>query len=152
MKSWRLLVSGAVLSVLIVVAISPSLISKPCKEFYRADKLIKFGGSTINTEVAQTEAQKEKGLSGKSCINNDQGMLFTFKRSGYYSFWMKNMNFPIDMVWIDVNQRVVTIKANILPSSYPKTFVSSAPAKYVLELKAGQAKKLELENNTQLDF
>ena len=55
---------------------------------------------------------------------------------GIYPFWMKNMNFPIDIIWIDENGNIVYRVINADPSSYPKTFTPSASARYVLEIPA----------------
>jgi uncharacterized membrane protein (UPF0127 family) len=79
-------------------------------------------------------------------------MLFIFDKPATYPFWMKDMKFPIDVVWLNSDHNVVTVKSNVSPASYPETFQNSAPAQYVLELKAGQAKALEINNKTNLSF
>ncbi|MDX1535781.1 MAG: DUF192 domain-containing protein, partial [Candidatus Spechtbacterales bacterium] len=60
-----------------------------------------------------------------------------FNRPGTYSFWMKEMNFPIDIIWIGEDMRVVDITKNAKPESYPKRFSPSVLAQYVLEVVAG---------------
>jgi uncharacterized membrane protein (UPF0127 family) len=81
-----------------------------------------------------------------------QGMLFAFDKPDFYQFWMKDMKFPIDMVWISENKTVNSVSANVLPSTYPKTFTSKSESKYVLELQANRAKSLNLAQGTQLKF
>jgi len=79
-------------------------------------------------------------------------MLFIFDQPGYYPFWMKDMRFPIDIAWLNVNKQVVEVQANLAPSSYPQTFTNPSPALYVLEIKAGQAAKLNLVTGTSVKF
>ncbi|MCX6751552.1 MAG: DUF192 domain-containing protein, partial [Candidatus Nomurabacteria bacterium] len=90
------------------------------------------------------EAQ-EKGLSGRKSLNEDQGMLFVFYKSEIYPFWMKDMNFAIDIIWIDEDFRVVFIKKNASTQSYPETFTPNQNARYVLEGSAGFSEKNNLK-------
>lgn len=64
-------------------------------------------------------------------------MLFVFAEAEQYSFWMKDMNYPIDIVWIDANRQVVAITENATPESYPLKFTPPVPVKYVLEVRSG---------------
>jgi hypothetical protein len=123
-----------------------------CSEIYRSDTLIKFSGGQLRAEKEQTEASREKGLGGRRCIANNQAMLFVFDKPGYYPFWMKDMKFNIDMVWLNSGKQVVYAADNVSPSSYPRTFVSDKPAQYVVEVAAGQASKLGLVSGRQLFF
>jgi uncharacterized membrane protein (UPF0127 family) len=123
-----------------------------CNEIYRKDGRINFAGIQINVQIAKTTGEQEKGLGGKQCLAANQGMLFEFGKSDYYSFWMKDMKFPIDMIWIDSKHQVVDIKADVSPRSYPKSFTNYAPAQDVLELKSGQAVKLGLKTGSALNY
>lgn len=64
-------------------------------------------GQTFAVSVADTPSERSLGLSGKSALENDEGMLFVFRENGRYGFWMKDMKFSIDIVWIDENRRIV---------------------------------------------
>lgn len=123
-----------------------------CQANYRNDSQIKIDSRTLKIEVANTETSREKGLSGRSCIGANQGMLFVFAKPGYYPFWMKDMKFSIDMVWANSNKRVVYIQPNVQPSTYPQSFTNQEPAKYVLELQAGNSAKLGISVGSQLKF
>jgi uncharacterized membrane protein (UPF0127 family) len=123
-----------------------------CKAPYRSDTTIKSGSSIINAEVPQDSQQKEKGLGGRSCIGSEQGMLFVFDKEGSYEFWMKNMKFPIDIVWINENKTAVDVTSNVSPATYPKTFTSKKPAKYVLELRSGNAQRMNIAPGVPLQF
>lgn len=107
----------------------------------RHDLTIVAPHGAIVAEVADTKASRELGLSGRNGLRNNEGMLFVFESLGRYGFWMKDMNFPIDMLWINQNGIVVKSESNLSPSSYPNTFINDAPAMYVLELGAGRAEE-----------
>lgn len=94
---------------------------------------------TIDAEVADTPEARELGLSGRKGIALTKGMLFVFPNSSRYGFWMKDMLFPIDMVWVNKDGIVVHTVENAKPDDYPAKYVNSADALYVLELGAGQA-------------
>ncbi len=94
-----------------------------------------------NVDVVDTQYLLSKGLSGRSGLAPNEGMLFVFANSDEHSFWMKDMLFPIDIIWIDENWKVVDIEPNVSPNTYPKIFVPNAPAKYVLEISAGESVK-----------
>jgi uncharacterized membrane protein (UPF0127 family) len=123
-----------------------------CTTSYRHDTTVKAGDNLINVEVPENGQKKEIGLGGRPCIGADEGMLFVFSQPGQPNFWMKNMKFPIDIIWIDENKIVTKVDANIAPSTYPKTFNSEKPAKYVLELRANRAQQLNIADSTQLAF
>lgn len=96
-------------------------------------------GVDISVRVADTDKTRQQGLSGFSILPPKQGMLFVFPQMGKYDFWMKNMNFPIDIIWLDENGIIVDRVINLDPESYPKTFVSKDNAQYVLEIPAHTA-------------
>ena len=91
----------------------------------------------INVEIADTPALRSQGLSGREDIGDYQGMLFVFNENGSYSFWMKDMNFPLDLIYIDETYYIVDIIENKKPCTQQecKSFVPSVPFKYVLEVK-----------------
>jgi hypothetical protein len=96
-----------------------------------------INGKEIRIEYANTEEKRIRGLSGKISIPEDFGLLFTFPKEGVYGFWMKDMNFPIDIIWIGKDLRVKDITKNISPETFPNTFKPKVPILYVLEVNAG---------------
>jgi uncharacterized membrane protein (UPF0127 family) len=136
--------------ILALIAIVVSLISLSLKGDIKS---IQVGNTVLDKiEIVSTAAAQEKGLSGRSSIESDYGMLFVFDKPAKYTFWMKDMNFPIDMIWLDEDWKVVGIEAEASPSSYPDTFGPEAPAKYVLETQAGLITKENIKIGGSLKF
>jgi uncharacterized membrane protein (UPF0127 family) len=111
-----------------------------------------IAGQKINVEVVDTYKSRALGLSGRAGLAEDEGMLFVFEKSGQYPFWMKDMNFAIDIIWIDENLHVVSIEKDAKPESYPNNFVPEIPAKYVLEVVSGFSDKNNLKIGDQSQF
>lgn len=106
-----------------------------------AETILRVGNALIRAEIADTPEKKARGLSGRAALGENEGMLFVFEKPGIYSFWMKDMNFPIDIIWLDEYFRVVDISADAEPSSFPNLFTPSAPAQYALEVPGGFAQQ-----------
>jgi uncharacterized membrane protein (UPF0127 family) len=108
----------------------------------------------VRAEVFQTLAEKTKGLSGRQELLPNEGALFIYQEPGFYHFWMKEMNFPIDIIWLlpEENKKevfkIVDITPTVSPDSFPQTFSSRVPSQYVLEVKAGFAKENDLKINS----
>lgn len=105
---------------------------------------LEINGISIEIEMARTREEQTHGLSGRTTLSENRGMLFLYDKPGLYSFWMKDMRFPVDIIWIDSDQRIIDISKNALPESYPNTFQPREPAQYVLEVNAGFAEKYDI--------
>ncbi|MBX4197001.1 DUF192 domain-containing protein [Candidatus Saccharibacteria bacterium] len=120
---------------------------------YKNDKTIVINGSAIKAEVVSNKADLQKGLGGRPCILPNQGMLFEFDKPGIISIWMKDMKFPIDVIWINTDHKVAAAEIDLKPSTYPDKFINrDHPAQYVLELKANRAKELGLNIGSAINF
>ena len=124
--------------------------------FYAKDSpgavYVYINDAKIEVELADSVQKRAEGLSGRENLGRNQGMLFVFERPDYYSFWMKDMNFALDVIWIDENKKIVDITKNILPESYPKKFQPHEPAKYVLEVNASFADAHNIKISDTADF
>lgn len=100
-----------------------------------------FKNTTVKAETADTEAKRRQGLSGRKNLANGEGIWFVFFRETDAGIWMKEMNFPIDIVWFDRNFKITHIKENAAPESYPEVFAPSTPSRFVLEVPAGFVQK-----------
>ena len=96
-------------------------------------------GATVHVTLARTPAEQERGLGGRDSLAPDEGMLFVFPRDGQYAFWMKDMKFPIDIIWLAAYGSVVYVVPDLSPSTYPHSFGPKTPARFVLEVPAGFA-------------
>lgn len=103
-------------------------------------------------EAAVTPDERQKGLGGRTDLPTDHGMLFLFSGEQVRCFWMKDMHFPIDMIWLDSAKEVVHIESDVSPDSYPHEYCPDAPARYVVELRAGQARAADIRKGQTLTF
>lgn len=105
----------------------------------RSDEVrLRLGEGEYAVRVVSSGAERTKGLSGTTSLPKDQGMLFVFDADGRWGIWMKDMNYPIDILWLDRSKTVIDMVENASPASYPSTtFKPKVPARYVLELAAG---------------
>ncbi len=97
---------------------------------------------TFDIEYAKTPSQLELGLSRRTCIPKHAAMIFLFPTEDKFGIWMKDMNFPIDVLWLTKDKKVVHIEKAMQPSSYPKVFYPSQDALYVIEMASGQVDEL----------
>lgn len=106
---------------------------------------VSIGSTVFTVKIANTSALRTQGLSGTLPLEDKQGMLFVFDKPDIYGFWMKDMSYPLDFIWIDKNKRVVSVTENIYPESYPTVFYPNIAVLYVLEVPAGSIKRFSLE-------
>lgn len=113
---------------------------------------VSVGGNVFSVEVADTSRLLEKGLSGHEPLAPNSGMLFVFKTSDKYGFWMKDMLFSLDIIWISQDFKVVHIEKNLSSETYPKIFYPSAPSLYVLEVSAGIVDLLKIKTGDSVQI
>jgi len=109
---------------------------------------MRVGAHPIKVEIAGTSAERVRGLSGRRDLAPGSGLLFVFPASATYGFWMKEMRFPIDIVWIGEDLRIVHIAPDVAPETYPKVFTPPLPARYVLEMPATSMRKMGVKLGT----
>jgi uncharacterized protein len=102
---------------------------------------VKIGTTVINAEVVSREEDLIRGLSGRASLATSTGMLFVFDHPDKWGIWMKDMNFPIDVVWLDKDLKVNHIVKSMMPGSYPVSYSPAEPALYVLELPEGEIER-----------
>lgn len=99
-------------------------------------------GARIPVEIADDAAERTLGLSKRAALADGTGLFFIFERDDTWAFWMKDMRFSIDMIWIDRDGRIVHIERNVVPESFPAMYRPPVPARYVLEVNSGMAESL----------
>lgn len=133
MKYWLVLL-GVLAAVLIAYAFWP-------KEVHTTRmQTVTVGNAAFKVEVVNTEATRELGLGNRASLPAGQGMLFKFDQPGNWGFWMKDTEFPLDILWVRADGTITTIARNVATSTYPQVFYPKTPdATYVLEVNAGAA-------------
>ena len=100
-------------------------------------------------ELAATPAARQKGLMNRYDLGSGDGMLFVWPREAYRSFWMKNTPISLDVLFFSSELTLVSLHENTVPFS-KKRLPSGKQARYVVELKAGQAKLQGLKTGSLL--
>jgi uncharacterized membrane protein (UPF0127 family) len=108
--------------------------------------ILRSGGAAVNIALADTPGERILGLSGQESLGAGEGLLFEFPESERHGIWMRDMNFAIDIVWLDRELRVVDIKEDARPTSFRSEndaviFKPRVRALYVLELPSGFARE-----------
>lgn len=115
---------------------------------------VTINNHTFKIETAKTPKELQDGLSGRESLPQDQGMLFIFEKSDYYNFWMKNMKFPLDIVFIK-DDKIVSIVKNATPpkssSDNPEILKPDGVINRVLEINAGLSDKYKFEKGDKVE-
>lgn len=121
---------------LIFIALFPGLISS-CRS--SDHKKVCLRDICVDSEIADTDEERTRGLMYRDGLKEGKAMLFVFDRPSVYSFWMKNMRFSLDIIWIGADLKIVDIKANVLPcvGDVCENLVPARSAGFVLEVPAG---------------
>lgn len=116
---------------------------------------VELAGHRYQVELATDDAQRARGLMFRDSMADDHGMLFIHDEEAPQAYWMKNTRIPLDILYFDNQRKLVSQQRNVPPCSLGDAcpaYPSEAPARYVLELNAGQADKLGLQNGMELVF
>lgn len=116
-------------------------------------KKICINGSCVRAEIADTQEGRRQGLMFRQGLAENQGMLFVFEQEAGYGFWMKNMRFPLDIIWADRNKIIVYIYQGALPcKDICKSLIPPLPTQFVLEVNAGFVAKHRIKIGDSLSF
>ncbi len=103
-----------------------------------------IAGVTVYAAVADSWPERIRGLSNTPYLPEEVVKLFVFDTAGLHAIWMKDMNYAIDIIWLDEAGKVVSLVNEAAPESYPEAFIPDAPAVYVIETVAGFVAKHEI--------
>lgn len=101
-----------------------------------------FGSTKFSLQIADTEHKRQIGLSGQTSLPRNGGMVFVFERPEAVCFWMRDMRFDLDIIWLDSDKKIIKIAEAISPNTYPQSFCPGGLAKYVVELNSGVTRQL----------
>jgi uncharacterized membrane protein (UPF0127 family) len=120
---------------------------------------IKIDNVTLDVQIAETDAQRTRGLMFQNELPYDQGMIFVLNQEQVAPIWMLNMQFPLDVIWFDSNGTVVHIATNVQPcKSALETATCTVDngggnlAKYVLEVTSGFVAKFNITQHSKLQI
>lgn len=114
---------------------------------------LRLGDGVFRARIALNESDRTKGLSGVTNMNADQALVMAFPSSSKWQIWMKDMKVPIDIIWLDVNKKIVYIVKNASPvDSDSKIFEPKTSAKYVIELPAGSVDAKSIKTDSTAVF
>ncbi len=116
---------------------------------------VEVAGARYVVEVANDDAERARGLMFRDEMADDHGMLFIHDSEAMQAYWMKNTRIALDILYFDGERRLVSQQRDVPPCSLGNgcpPYPSSAPALYVLELNAGQAARLGLEDGMEMTF
>lgn len=137
--------------------LNPKANSQSITQSSKGIKTVSIKTLNVNAEFADTASKRKEGLSKRDLLPLNLGMLFVFEQSGIYEFWMKDMKFAIDIIWLDESKKIVDITHNV-PIEPDKDdneltrYKPSQNAKYVLEVNAGLAQLHGLQRGDQANF
>lgn len=103
----------------------------------------------INIEIAETDYETQTGLMYRKGMEDDQGMLFIFPDEAMHSFYMKNTQFPLDLIFIKADSTIASLQENAQPLN-EQGLSSQVPVQFVLEINAGLAEEWNLEVGDKL--
>ena len=116
-------------------------------------KKVCIGKACVLAEVADTPAKRVKGLMFRDSLPQGKGMLFVFEQEKVHGFWMKNMHFPLDLLWINSAKTIVDIYPHALPcKDICKTLAPRAAARFVVEVNAGFVAKNRVQVGDSVSF
>ncbi|TYP70987.1 DUF192 domain-containing protein [Aquimarina intermedia] len=105
----------------------------------------------LSIEIADNPYERETGLMYRKTMEQNQGMLFISEESKPQNFYMKNTLIPLDIIYIDENQKIVSFQRNAQPND-ETSLPSRLPAKYILEVNAGLSKEWNLKEGDSISF
>ena len=142
----------------LVPTTSPTEVADPTPTISPDIPLVRVDGAEFPVELAATPEQRSQGLSGRDSLSPGTGMLFIFETEGNYTFWMKDMRFPLDLIWISAECVLAEVVADApppepgqSPNDLPR-YTPSVPARYVLEINAGEAAAADIDPGDPVEF
>ena len=120
-----------------------------------SDAWVEVGGERYSVEIADDEAERARGLMFRDRMEAGHGMLFIHEQQGPQAYWMKNTRIALDILYFDEDRTLVSQQRDVPPCSAGNAcppYPSDAPARYVLELNAGEAARIGLENGMTMTF
>lgn len=137
---------------------SPIFIAQDSAPTFKKEGELRFINSTagdtlaiIDIEIADNDQKTAQGLMYRSSMPQNAGMLFLMPNEEIQGFWMRNTYIPLDMIFVNNNKEIVTIHRNTTPM-LESSYISTAPALYVVEVNAGFCSKKSINEGDKIEF
>lgn len=153
----------ALIGLLLVIWSFSVFLNKPAPGHFQKPEVESVLSSTLNTEgtlrvgdfvlpieIADTPEERERGFSNREKPLSGHGILFVFEKPLIPGFWMKEMRFALDIIWIREDETVAGVERGVTPESYPAIFSPEEAVRYVLELRAGDADLFNIDVGTEV--
>ncbi|HEY6894009.1 MAG TPA: DUF192 domain-containing protein [Rhodanobacteraceae bacterium] len=137
-----------------LLAAAPLLLGAALQACAASGPYVELKGHRYTIEIAADDASRAHGLMDRTEMAADHGMLFVFDDDAMRAFWMKNTKIPLDMLFFDGDRKLVSIQHSVPPCVADPCpgYSSGAPARYVLELNAGESEKLGLSSGDPIEI
>lgn len=149
-----LIVYGSIILIMIIIGLirfNPfNRILPSSEDQNQSQGTVKVANREINVFIADDAKETQVGLSNRKSLNKDEGMLFIFKEPGNYAFWMKDMKFPIDIIFLN-NNKIVTIFQDVKPGDLSLR-QPTEQANRVLEINSGLSKEYNLKKGDIVEY
>ncbi len=132
--------------------LAPALLLSACAN---GGPWVEVGGERFTVEIADDDAERARGLMFRDELAAGTGMLFIHDAEEPQAYWMKNTRIPLDILYFDDARKLVTQQRNVPPCSGGDScpsYPSDQPARYVLELNAGEAERLKLRDGAEMEL
>lgn len=120
--------------------------------YYEPLVAMTIGDHPVRASVADNATTRQRGLSDTPYLPEDIVKFFVFPEDNTWGIWMREMRYPIDIMWIDTDGAIVHIEHGVAPETYPETFRPDVPARYVIEAASGFVAEHEIEVGTSVDL
>lgn len=133
--------------------ISPGVSAPSTGSIHIEQTAISGAGTLVNVEIVYSGHDKEIGLTEHANLQPNEGMWFIFDESKAYPFWTKGMDFPIDIIWVDENYKIVDLKENLQPCNIDSCaqYRAKVPIRYALEVPAGFVRSNRIQIGKTID-
>jgi uncharacterized membrane protein (UPF0127 family) len=144
MSKWRPHTTGIVIAGLVFILVAS--VAAYIVTNFQPKTEVRLGSGVFSAQLADTDAERIQGLSGVDRLGPADGLLMVFQSDSEWGIWMKDMNFPLDIVWLNNEKKVIYIVTDASPDlGTSKTFTPETPARYVLEVPAGTVKRAAIK-------
>ena len=136
-------------------ALALLVVSSLCSCASAREPWVELAGQRYAIEIADDDAERARGLMYRDAMDAGRGMLFIHDAEEPQAYWMKNTKIPLDILYFDNGRKLVSQQRDVPPCSLGDrcpSYPSNAPARYVLELNAGEAARLKLQDGAELGF